>query len=514
MRLGVVYDKKIKNVVLTVLGFAGEQINMCRQDKTPLLDAITEFIETSPAYFRIPGHRLERGISKRWTDKVGKEIFAYDVTETPFTDDLHSPEGAIQEAQELLQELYQTDKSFFLVNGTTCGNEAMLLSAALEGQEVMIARNAHKSAMMGLIISGAKPVYVMPDVLEQWGILGGIRPENVRRTFEEHPQCKALFLVSPSYYGITSDLAEIADICHEYGAMLLVDEAHGGHLYFHEELPKGALEQGADMCVQSMHKVTGALTQSSVLHIRSELADKERVAANLHIVQSTSPNYLLMTSLDCARYELAMHGREMMEQALELAAYARRKINAISGFQCMGQEVVGEAAVAGLDQTRLVISAKDLGLTGFELEEVLFQKYAVNMELADYENVLAIVTYANTREEIERLINACESIAKEYAVKTGYPCVQPAFPQLPQQVLTPRQAYFSDTEEIVWQQAVGRISAEMIAPYPPGIPIIYPGEKMTQEVWDYLEQFRRENRHIHGSRDGKLAFIRVIRENV
>lgn len=484
---------------------------MCNQDKTPLLDAITKFIDTKPAYFRIPGHRLERGISKRWTDKVGKEIFAYDVTETPFTDDLHSPEGAIQEAQELLRELYGADRSFFLVNGTTCGNEAMLLSAAFEGQEVMVARNAHKSAMMGLIISGAKPVYIMPEILDEWGLQGGITPEQVRRTFREHPKCKALFLVSPSYYGIVSDLKAIADICHEYGAMLLVDEAHGGHLYFHEELPEGAIVQGADMCVQSMHKVTGALTQSSVLHVKSKLVDTERLSANLHIVQSTSPNYLLMTSLDCARYELAMNGKEMLKQALRLAENARKRIQAIDGFRCMGQEVTGKAGIIGVDATRLVISAKELGLTGFELEEILFERYAVNMELADYENVLAIVTYANTQDELERLIMACEEIAQEYNRIEEATCEQPKLPQLPEQVLTPRQAYFAKAEEIVWQQAVGSISAEMIAPYPPGIPIIYPGERITQEVWEYLESFRREKRHIHGSRDGRLEIIKVIK---
>lgn len=485
---------------------------MCNQDKTPLLDAITEFIDTKPAYFRIPGHRLERGVSTKWTDRVGKEVFAYDVTETPFTDDLHSPEGAIEEAQELLRALYHADKSFFLVNGTTCGNEAMLLSAAFEGQEVMIARNAHKSAMMGLIMSGAKPVYIMPEILEEWGLQGGITPEKVRQTFIEHPQCKALFLVSPSYYGIVSDLKAIADVCHEYGAMLLVDEAHGGHFYFHEDFPAGALEQGADVCVQSMHKVTGALTQSSVLHIKSKLVDVERLATNLHIVQSTSPNYLLMTSLDCARYELAMHGTEMMKQALELAEDARKRIHAIDGFSCMGQEIIGQAGVAGVDRTRLVISAKELGLTGFSLEEILFERYAVNMELADYQNVLAIVTYANTKDELERLVKACEEIAQEYGKGEKIACEQPKLPLIPEQVFTPRQAYFAKTEEVNWQQAIGKISAEMIAPYPPGIPIIYPGERITKEVWDYLEQFRKEKRHIHGSRDGKLEIIRIIKE--
>ena len=344
---------------------------------------------------------------------MGEEIFAYDVTETPYTDDLHQAEGAIREAQQLLGELYHTDRSFFLVNGSTCGNEAMILAGALEGQEIMIARNAHKSAMMGLIMSGARPVYVSPKVLGEWGIQGGITPKDVERCFKKHPGCRALFMVSPSYYGITSDLKAIAQVCHEHGAMLLVDEAHGGHVYFHEALPQGAIEQGADMCVQSMHKVTGALTQSSVLHVHSSLVDMDRVTSALHIVQSTSPNYLLMTSLDCARYELAMHGREMMQQALALASYAREQINGIAGFACMGTEVAGQAGIAGLDTTRLVITAKKLGLTGFDLEECLFQKYAVNMELADYENVLAIVTYANTREEIDRLISACRSISQE-----------------------------------------------------------------------------------------------------
>lgn len=484
------------------------------QNKTPLLDAITAFQETKPAYFRIPGHRLERGISSRWTQRVGTEIFGYDVTETPYTDDLHKPEGAIKEAEELLQDLYQTDKSYFLVNGSTCGNEAMIIASVLEGEEIMVARNAHKSAMMGLIISGAKPVYVGPRILDEWGLQGGISSQDVEQCFTEHPNCKALFMVSPSYYGITADLAAIASVCHEHGAALLVDEAHGGHLYFHKALPKGALEQGADMCVQSMHKVTGALTQSSVLHIRSQLVDIDRVSSALHIVQSTSPNYLLMTSLDCARFELAMHGQEMMQQALTLATLAREEIRKIKGFDCMGSEVTGKAGIAGIDETRLVITAKELGLTGFELEELLFQKYAVNMELADYENALAIVTYANTREDMERLIDACRLISKELTVndtnvinRHWKKTENPAFPALPEQVMTPRQAYFAQTIQIPWQEAVGRISAEMVAPYPPGIPILYAGERITPEVWEYLEKFRKDGRHIHGAENGKIQVI-------
>lgn len=491
-------------------------MQMENQNRTPLLDAIGELIESKPAYFRIPGHRLERGISSRWTDKVGERIFAYDVTETPYTDDLHQPQGAIAEAQELLKELYHADDSFFLVNGSTCGNEVMILAGALEGQELMLARNAHKSAMMGLTISGAVPVYVGSKVLDGWGIQGGISPDDVEQCFRAHPDCKALFLVSPSYYGVTSDLQKIAQICHNHDALLLVDEAHGGHVYFHEELPQGALEAGADMCVQSMHKVTGALTQSSVLHVRSDRVDMDRVRAALHIVQSTSPNYLLMTSLDCARYELALHGREMMQQALALADYARAQLRTISGFSCMGGEVAGSAQIAAVDKTRLVITAKTLGLTGFALEEWLFEKYAVNMELSDYENVLAIITYANTKEDIDRLIAACRQISEELrsgaqVIKEGWSAKDnPPLPQAPEQVMTPREAFFAPKERIPWTQAAGRIAAGLVAPYPPGIPVLYAGERISQEIWDYIERFRMDGRHMHGVENGELTVIKDV----
>lgn len=482
------------------------------QDKTPLLDAVTDLIETDPAYFRTPGHRLDKGVSPRWTDRVGTGIFAYDVTETPLTDDLHSPEGAIEEAQRLLSGLYGADRSFFLVNGSTCGNEAMLLSAACEGERIMVARNAHKSAMMGLVLSGAEPVYVMPEVIGGWAIQGGVTAESVRRAFEDDPDCKALFLVSPSYYGICSDLAAIADICHAYDALLLVDEAHGGHVYFHDRLPAGALESGADVCVQSMHKVTGALTQSSVLHIRHHgvgEAALERIAQNLQLVQSTSPSYLLMTSIDCARYELAMNGRDMMERALGLAEYARERIKEIAGFRCMDEGWIWT------DRTRLVISACDIGLTGYALEKLLFEEYAVNMELSDYENVLAIVTYANEKKDMDRLIAACTDISRKYTCKTAMQNFKKneylSFPAFPQQMMTPRRAYFSDVRSVRWQKAAGKIAAQTIAPYPPGIPVIYPGECISQEVWEYIERFRRDGRHMHGSdQSGRLDWVKVI----
>lgn len=507
------------------------------QDRTPLLDAVTDFINTEPAYFRIPGHRMERGISPRWTEQVekNKNIFAYDVTETPCTDDLHSPEGAIRDAQGLLCELYGADRSFFLVNGSTCGNEAMIIGAALADEKIMVARNAHKSAMLGLIISGARPVYVMPEIVEGWGIQGAVTPEAVKKCFAENPDCKALFLVSPTYYGICSDLKSIAEICHEHGALLLVDEAHGGHVYFHGGLPEGALQAGADLCVQSMHKVTGALTQSSVLHIKGHGIREdafERVQESLQMVQSTSPSYLLMISLDCARYELAQHGREMMEKALALAQQARERINSIHGFCCMGKRDLllkkteadsnGADIVPDLDETRLVISAREIGLTGFELDRILYEKYAVNMELSDYGNVLAIMTYANEQADIDRLAAACEDISREMPAGkfkndrnaiTSKECVIPPFPELPEQIMTPRQANFSRRKPVRWQDAAGRISGQVIAPYPPGIPVVYPGERISREMWEYVECLRKDGRNIHGMEAyGRKGYIKIIED--
>lgn len=481
------------------------------QNKTPIFEAITKYIEKKPAYFRIPGHRFERGINKRWKDAVGENIFKYDLTEAPMLDDLHNPEGAIKEAQELASEVFGADHSYFLVNGTTCGNEAMIMTTAFQGEQIAIPRNAHKSALMGLIISGAEPLYIMPELSEEWGIQGGIKPEKVEELFRKHPNCKGLMVVNPTYYGICSDLEEIAKICHKNEATLLVDEAHGAHLYFSDKLPKGAIEQGADMCAQSIHKVTGSLTQSSMLQVKSTLVDVEKLEANLHIVQSTSPSYLLMTSLDMARQDLAMNGTEMINHAVTLAEYARTEINKINGIVCLGKEVIGTKGIKDIDLTRLIISAKQLGITGFELSNLLEEQYNVDVELSDYINVLAIVTYANTMEDMKRLIGALQGIAEER--KDGLPISNEIFlPKQPDYVISPRQAYFSKSKVVPWEEAKGKIAAEMIAPYPPGIPVIYPGERMTEEVWNYVENYRVRKRHLHGPADKELKTYKIIEE--
>ena len=478
-------------------------------ENTPLFDAIVRYTNQNPSYFRIPGHRGANGISPKWVDLVGENIFKFDLTETPYLDDLHNPSGAIAQAQNLAKEVFGSDKTYFLVNGTTCGNEAMVAATAREGEEILIPRNAHKSVLMGLIISGATPKYIMPKISREWGIHGGIDPAEVRIFLEQNPKCRAVFAVSPSYYGFCSDIRGLAKICHDKNIPLIVDEAHGAHCYFSDQLPEGAIVAGADACAQSIHKVTGSLTQSSMLQVRSDLIDHALLEANLHMVQSTSPSYLLMTSLDMARYELATRGKELIANAIELADYARREIDSIGGITHAGEDMIGTNAIAGYDRTRLMISAKDLGITGFELKTLLFNKYNIDLELSDYLNALAIVTFANTKNDIDQLLAALRSIARENA--SGTPIQNETWlPSIPDYVLTPRQAHFHVKRRIPWKEAKGCIAGEPIAPYPPGIPVIYPGELVSEDVWEYIEEYRSRGRHLQGPADSKLLHYNII----
>lgn len=509
--------------------YTSEYLNS--QARAPLFEAVDAYRKRRPGYFCIPGHRYERGISELWRREAGDAVFSYDLTEASGLDDLHAPEGAIGEAQTLLAELYGARRSYFLVNGSTCGNEAMLLAALGPGDQVLVPRNAHKSVLMGLVLSGAEPVWMLPEYLEGYGLWGGVSPRTVEQALAGHPGCRAVCMVSPTYQGLCSDLEAISDICHARGALLLTDEAHGGHLYFSRKFPGGALTRGADLCVQSFHKVTGALTQSAVLHIGSDRIAPRDVEAALKLVQSTSPSYLLMVSLDLARRELALHGREQMEKLYALSQNARARLNTVPGISCPGCELAGNAGIAGLDPSRLTIHVGGLGMDGETFRRRLFDRHNIDLELAERNTVLAILTAANTEEDVEKLLGAVEHTAKMQAaahgegngVDTGrfplYPSAKngaalpecPAiFSSLPPAPLSPRKAWFSAKKSVPWKQAAGRIAGEALIPYPPGIPLVYPGELLTQELWAFADSLRRKRRHFHGPADPSLETFQII----
>lgn len=475
------------------------------QTKTPLVDALKNFDKISPAYFCIPSHHRGKGASSSFTEVFGKTVLKYDLTETPLTDDLHEADGAIKEAESLASELFGSDRTFFLVNGTTCANEAMIISSVCEGEKILVARNCHKSVLMGLIISGASPVYIEPEISGVFSAFGSISPEKVELAFKNHPDIKAFILTSPTYYGIGSDLQKIADICHSHGALLLVDEAHGSHFAFSDKLPKTALSCGADMVSQSTHKTLNSMTQSSMLHVKGSLVDISKVDAALKIVQSTSPSYILMASLDAARQNAALNGRTAVCRMLDITSYIRSALSSIDGVSC--PENVDGNEVFSFDKTRIIFSVK--GIRGFSLSEILLEKYNICCEMADNYNVVSIIGSSDSYEDADRLINAVKETAA--TVNSGK-IKEFSLPPMPPIAMTPRKAFFAKSTRTNFKDSVGKVSAEMIAPYPPGIPVIYPGEVITEEIYEFISEAIKDERHIHGFSDKSMETIKIISE--
>lgn len=476
-----------------------------KQDQAPLAQALEAYNQNITQTFGIPGHRRGAGISPWWTARVGTEIFRYDLTETTGTDDLHAPEAAILQAQQLAAEAFGADETYFLVNGTTCGVEAMLLAAAGPGDKVILARNAHKSALMGLVLCGAQPVYIQPDFLQSLGCIGAVQPETVQVALEENPGAKAVLIVNPTYEGACSDLRQIAEICHRYGALLLVDEAHGAHLHFAPMLPQSAIDAGADLCAQSLHKTGGSLGQSSLLQVRKGRVAVARLRAALQMVQSTSPSYLLMTSLDLARRELALHGAENWERTRKLAVRTRAAICRLPGYECPGAEAFCAAGAADYDVTRLCISACGRGINGAELKERLYAM-GIDFELSNDRYVLAIFTPATTEEEARRLIDALAALPENAPIALQ----GSTFPPAPPQAVLPREAFFAPKQRVPLELAEGAIAGEAVIPYPPGIPVICPGEQITAPVLAFLLRWRDKGGHIQGIADPTMETIQTV----
>lgn len=492
------------------------------QRRTPYFDVLQNYVTSGTIPFHTPGHKQGIGMHKRLRDFVGDNVLAIDLTQVGDLDDLNAPEpgGPIEEAHALAAQAWGADTSWFLVNGSTAGNQAMLMTALRPGDTVLLPRNSHKSATSALIMSAARPVYMQPEVDQELHLDHCVTPETVRRTLDAHPEAKAVFITSPTYYGATADLAAIEAIVHARGAMLLLDEAWGPHLHFHPELPPSATSVGADVCVNSTHKLLSALSQGSMIHTRGKRVDLGRLRSTLRIFQSTSPNLVLLASLDVARMQMATEGRRLLDRTLELSRDARRRLNAIPGVYCMGTDQVGRPGVAGYDETRLVITVRDLGYTGYEAARILQHRYNVQVELSDLFNVVALASIGTTQDHIDQLVAAVKELGHEdrpidiYAPtgvledrlkKRSY-----RMPPIPRLVVSPREAFVSEHVEVPFKQSAGRVCAEVITPYPPGIPIVCPGEQLTQEIIDYLRLELRAGVHIQGPVDERLRTIRVL----
>lgn len=479
---------------------------------TPLLDAIILNDDKKITPFHMPGHKKGKGVSEKFSKAFKERNFSLDLTEIPGLDDLHKASSVIKQAQEQAAKLFGADKTFFLVNGTTVGIHSAIMSVCRDGDKIIMPRDVHRSVLGGCILSGAHPVYLSTVIDPEFIIPYPPSPTEIEEAIKNNPTVKAVFLTYPSYYGISANIKQIVQLVHNKGIPLIVDEAHGAHFKFSSKLPVSALEAGADISIQSTHKTLGALTQASMLHVKSSLVNAEEVSMYLRLLQSTSPSYLLMASLDATTEHLTNFGEELIEKTLDTAFMVRDEIDKIPGLKCLNTEISGRNEIYSCDPTKLYISSRDIGLTGYELEEILLHDYKIQVELSDRYSVLCMLTFGNTNSDAVKLVEALQDISnkreKQQFEKLEYRITDNILPA-PKVVISPRKAWLAKRKKVLLKSAIGGISCEMVAPYPPGIPIVCPGEEITSEVLSAIDFFKSCGHSFHGPKDSELKYIEV-----
>lgn len=480
------------------------------QSHAPLFAALREYATGADAAlgFHSPGHKQGRGTHPGLLEYLGPNVFGIDITVLPYLDFLSDPRGPIRQAQELAAAAWGAERAWFLINGTSCGIHTMIAAAAGPGQKVILPRNVHKSALAALIITGAEPVYLQPEFEPDFGVPLQVRPQQVEEALARHGSVAAVVMIHPTYYGVATDLAQIVQLSHRHGVPVLVDEAHGAHFRWHDGLPPSAMQAGADMSAASTHKIAGSMTQSAMLFAQGSRVDPHRIQATLNMLQTTSPSFVLMASLDAARSHMALHGEQLIRDAIYLSRQSRDRIEAHPRLYTLGPEVIGWPSVFDSDPTKVVIHVGRTGLTGFQAEEWLAQAHDVHIELSGERIILIPITLGDDEERVERFTQALFRVVQEHA---GPDRARPpvAEPPLPPLALTPRAAHYAPHRRVAFDQAAGQVAAEQILVYPPGVPLLCPGERITAEVMDYLAQVRAQTR-IQGASDPSLATVSVV----
>lgn len=474
----------------------------------PLVEVMLKYKYEDIYPFHTPGHKGGRGMQRLLRQELGGSV-QMDVSLMSELDDIHEPETYIKEAQKLAAQAYGSDACFWAVNGTSQAIHAMLLTALNPGEKLLLPRNAHRSVAGGLILGGIEAVYLQPEFNADFGLQLQVTPEAVEAALDNDSTIKAVLLTSPNYYGVAAKVDAIANICHAHGAVLLVDEAHGPHLGFSELLPPSALQCGADACAQSTHKILGAMTQCSMLHVRGEHLDVQRAADVMSVLTTTSPNYLLMASLDAARAQVQSYGKQMAEQAVEAAAKLRRLCIAHTGLRVLEE---GDCGGLRLDTTKVTVNFAAWGYTGIEVGDAL-RKERIAVELVDASNVLFLVTYADNTSDydealarIEKVLCALEAhkrAPEALLVAQGVPQTQAALPL--------REVFYSAKQSVPLAQAVGEICGEQVSFYPPGIPVLLPGDLITEEIVSYCKAQKSLGLPVSGPADSSLQTLRIVK---
>jgi arginine decarboxylase len=484
-----------------------------RQPTAPYLDALVAYGFRGPTRFHVPGHKGGAGADPglRWA--LGERALLLDVPQDTEGIDMGPEPTPYRQAEQLAAAAYGAERSWFLTNGATQGNHALCLALAPPGVRVVLQRNAHASLIDGLVLSGGMPAFVAPETDDELGMAHGVTPEALRAVLERCHDARAVFVVSPTYYGTTADVRGLAEVAHAAGAALIVDQAWGPHFGFHPGVPPSALTLGADAVITSTHKLVGALTQAAMLHVApGGRVDPELVARTVRLVRSTSPSSLLLASLDAARRQLAVHGQALLAGTLAAAAHARAAIDAVPGCAVVGERLVGRPGVHGWDPLRLVIDVRGTGCSGYEVAAALRAGSDIHVELATHAT-LVLVLGVHEQDALERFVHdlgaTVAEIARPIAPEQG-PVVRP--PALGEELaVPPRDAFLGEAEVVSVDAALGRVSCEAIAGYPPGIPALLPGERIRAEVVAYLRELAVAGARLHGASDPAFESVTVLR---
>ena len=477
------------------------------QERAPIYEALERFRKMRVVPFDVPGHKRGRG-NPELTALLGENCVQMDVNSMKPLDNLCHPISVIRDAEKLAAEAFHAAHAFLMVGGTTSAVQSMVLSVVKRGEKIILPRNVHRSVMGALVLCGAIPIYVNPACDEKLGIPLGMSVSDAKKAIEKHPDAKAVLVNNPTYYGICSDLRSIVKLAHENNMLCLADEAHGTHFYFGENLPVSAMDAGADMAAVSMHKSGGSLTQSSLL-LAGPAMTEGHVRQIINLTQTTSGSYLLLSSLDISRRNLALRGKESFAKVIDLAEYARTEINAIGGYYAFSKELINGDSIYDFDVTKLSVNTLDIGLAGIEVYDLLRDEYDIQIEFGDLGNILAYISIGDRIREIERLVSALYEIRRRFS-KSKSNLMSHEYID-PQVAVSPQEAFYADKESLPIRETEGRVCSEFVMCYPPGIPILAPGEKITKEILDYIEYAKEKGCSMTGPENPDIERLNVLK---
>lgn len=483
-------------------------MNHLDQSRAPIYEALENFRKMRVVPFDVPGHKRGRG-NPELVALLGEKCVGMDVNSMKPLDNLCHPISVIREAEELTAEAFGAAHAFLMVGGTTSAVQAMILSVVKRGDKIILPRNVHRSVMGAMVLCGAVPVYVNPECDSRLGIPLGMKVSEVEKAIKANPDAKAILVNNPTYYGICSDLRSIVKLAHQHGMLCLADEAHGTHLYFGENLPISAMAAGADMAAVSMHKSGGSLTQSSVL-LTGPAMNEGYVRQIINLTQTTSGSYLLLSSLDISRRNLALRGKEAFAGVVEMAEYARREINNIGGYYAYSRELINGDSIYDFDVTKLAVNTLDIGLAGIEVYDLLRDEYDIQIEFGDLGNLLAYLSIGDRQRDIERLVGALSEVRRRFGKKDKANLMKQEYID-PQVAVSPQDAFYADKESLPLRETEGRVCSEFVMCYPPGIPILAPGERITGPILDYIEYAKEKGCSMTGPEDPDILRLNVLK---